>query len=187
MIELFAVLGCAFFDRLRGDDRGFGKFAEAMALGACLWVIIFGLAVDTPDFIIFCLLVAIGYMPGWGQFTGSLLGNREIQPGSDLETWQPKCLYYRPWVSAILRGIILGLPVLCFVSWVPESIYASLALTIAFPVAFLISRDYVPEGELKIKDTLIAKGRWGKNELVRGALVGSLTWLFSHYGLWGMV
>jgi hypothetical protein len=181
LVLFILILGSAFFERLSGDQRGITKMVDSSLAGLILFMIL-GILTNTGDVIdmcVFSLLWACGRAPGWG-FIGDIMGSREPNL-VDVEwyrkgSWNPA--RKNLWIAAFVRGIIWALPVGLYSYYYPPAIYASAAIVIAFPSALLIAREFISGEQLKIGNTIIADGRWGKMQLVLGGLTSILTILF---------
>jgi hypothetical protein len=177
IIAIILITMCSIFDKCRGSKELtiISNFAEAMLMGACLALLAtiysdYGLSETAAITLGFALLFAVCEWPGWGAPLGALLYDTEMGK-TGLERWQVGILKTNPVLALIARGGIWALPALLMSCWYPEFIYIFVAMPVAMPVAVVVAREL--GGKYKHKNT------WQLQELIRGGLCATLTYMMA--------
>lgn len=163
-LPLVALL--SWLDRQRGmpkDQETIPKIAALLGMGYVIAVLC-GHWMDWQAIAI-TAGVAVLHNISFGQPLGQALTGKvaKADDGTLYEVWQfHDVLRENPWLSLILRGVMVGgagvLALDANAAW-----NIALAFGVAFPLAAVISR-------------YALYGSWGKNEYIRGALVGVILW-----------
>ncbi len=174
LVSFILVFLCGLFNRLRGDNSlGFGKWFEKLAYGLCVALI---LGIYEPvHFVVFSLLFAIGLTPGYTDAIGAVLEDREMRYSLKPKWYSPEQVT-NPWVSLILRGIVLAiLPVayLGYIGLINEAIICFAACSVSYALAGILQRK-IPIPSEKIREKLFIPHAWAWWEWWCGFVVGGM-------------
>ena len=169
-----------------------GKYKIARELCKYLYGVVLGYLAIGYDPLIFACGVALylGEKPGLGYWRGAIvrLRERRAEMRSDVpfypgpifqgkpEWYQYGALATMPFMSALIRGLIYGLPVLPLCYWQPGLYVIPLAISLAMPASGLLAYCMPDTKILEMGDP---KKSWGSDELLEGALAAALVVLFS--------
>jgi hypothetical protein len=168
MEQLLAVPLCAFLDRLRGDSRGFGGFAEAATMGLILSLLIAPLSWWS---LAIAMAWAIGASTGWGTPLSAAIKQEPMGP--KFEWWQVGILKRSTYLALTVRGLMWGLPSLLLIAYLPNVWVLTLGMGIAFPLSCYLSTltpTYSFESS-KWNFKGWCPNRWKLAEWLRGGLV----------------
>ena len=158
-----------------------GKYKIARELCKYLYGVVLGYLAISYDPLIFACGIALylGEKPGLGYWRGAIVRLRghtyPIFQGK-AEWYQYRALATMPFMSALIRGLIYGLPVLPLCYWQPDLYVIPLAISLAMPASGLLAY-CMPD--TKILELGSHKTSWAWDELLEGALAAALIVLLS--------
>ena len=161
-----------------------GKYKIARELCKCLYGVVLGyLAIGLDPLILACgIALYLGEKPGLGYWRGAIVRLRghtyPIFRGK-AEWYQPGPLATMPFISALIRGLIYGLPVLPLCYFNPSLWVIPVAIGLAMPASGLLAY-CMPD--TKILELGSHKTAWSWDELCEGALAAALIVIFIQLG-----
>lgn len=176
LLALCLITMCSILHRTRGDKKVtiISNYVEASLMGICLSILALANTPAEVHFvplsILFGLLYGLTEKPGWGEPLSSALYGTVMRK-RHLEKWQVGPLAKNAYLALAARGAIWASPAFILMQWYDEFFYIFVAQSIAMPAGVAITR--------LADKKFIFKNSWQANEYISGALVASLTFLFS--------
>jgi len=164
MIYLYVWL-MGLMDRARGDGFNLiNRTVEKLTYG---WIV--AALVGYPLHWLTPLIVgtfAVGASFGWGSVIAPALGH----PSNTYERWQIGPLKKNVWLAAVARGVLWGLPTLPLTYFDQRIASITVAYTIAFPLALVLTKVLPDKLDL-----------WAAQEYLRGWLAGLIILFLVYY------
>ena len=183
MIDIVLIPISGILRRIIGGYPA-GKYKIARELCKYLYGVVLGyLAIGLDPLILACgIALYLGEKPGLGYWRGAIVRLRghtyPIFQGK-AESYQLGPLATMPFISALIRGLIYGLPVLPLCYFNPSLWVIPASIGLAMPASGLLAY-CMPD--TKILELGSHKTSWSWDELCEGALAAALIVIFIQLG-----